>query len=99
MERLPKKLKVEGPLLRPKPFTQKGLYDDEVTLYFGKENLYVSKNFLCLASPVFEAMFRNEFREKKEKRVAMTWKSHEDFLDFLLCIHPRYQKEVNGKLN
>ncbi|XP_060576798.1 uncharacterized protein LOC132734098 [Ruditapes philippinarum] len=40
-------------------------------------------------------MFRNEFREKKEKRVAMTWKSYEDFPDFLLCFHPRYLNEIN----
>jgi hypothetical protein len=78
MEPVSKRLKVEDK--SSKLFTQKGSYDDEVTLDFGEENLYVSKNFLCVASPVFE----DEFREKKEKRVHMTGKSYEDFLDFLL---------------
>ncbi|XP_060576789.1 uncharacterized protein LOC132734088 [Ruditapes philippinarum] len=97
MEPVSKKLKVEddSSASAPKPFTQKGSHDDEVTLDFGEEKLYVPQIFLCLASPVFEAMFRNEFREKKEKRVAMTWKSYENFLDFLMCIHPRYQKAVH----
>ncbi|XP_060576797.1 uncharacterized protein LOC132734097 [Ruditapes philippinarum] len=100
MEPVSKKLKVEdnSSTSSPEPFTQKGSHDEEVTLDFGEEKLYVPQFFLCLASPVFESMFRNEFREKKEKLVAMTGKSYEDFLDFLLCIHPRYQKEVN-KLN
>ncbi|XP_060576794.1 uncharacterized protein LOC132734095 [Ruditapes philippinarum] len=93
MEPVSKKLKVEDNC--SEPFTQKGSHDDEVTLAFGKEKLYVSKNFLCLASPVFEAMFRNECREKKEKLVQMIGKSYEDFIDFLLCIHPRILKEVN----
>lgn len=93
MESVSKKLKVDDNC--SEPFTQKGSQDDEVTLAFEKKKLYVSKNFLCLASPVFEAMFRNEFREKKDKTVAMTGKSYEDFLDFLLCINPRYLKEVN----
>ncbi|XP_060576790.1 uncharacterized protein LOC132734089 [Ruditapes philippinarum] len=97
MEPVSKKLKVEddSSASAPEPFTQKGSHDDEVTLDFGEEKLYVPQFLLCLASPVFEAMFRNEFREKKQKIVVMTGKSYEDFLDFLLCIHPRYQKAVN----
>jgi hypothetical protein len=101
MEPESKKIKVEdnSSASSPEPFTEKGSHDDEVTLDFGEEKLYVPQIFLCLASPVLEAMFRNEYREKKEKLLAMTGKSYEEFLDFLLCIHPRYQKEVNGKLN
>jgi hypothetical protein len=94
MEPVSKKLKVEDNC--SEPFTQKGSHDDEVTLAFGKNKLYVSRNFLCLASPEFEAMFRNECREKKEKLVQMTG-TYEDFIEFLLCIHPRILKEVNGK--
>ncbi|XP_060576775.1 uncharacterized protein LOC132734075 [Ruditapes philippinarum] len=97
MEPVSKKLKVEdySSAFSPEPFTQKGSHDNEGTLNFEEEKLYVPQIFLCLASPVFEAMFRNPFREKKEKLVQMTGKSYEDFLDFLLCIHPRYQKAVN----
>ena len=79
------------------PFTQDGVHDDEITLEFEEEKLYVSKNFLCLTSPVFEAMFSNEFKENIEKRVQMTGKSYDDFLEFLLCIHPRIQKDIDGK--
>ena len=84
----------------PDPFTQAGVYDDEIILDFegkDKKKLYVPKNFLTVASPVFEAMFKHDLKEKAEKAVKMTGKSYDDFLEFLMCIHPRFLKEIGGK--
>ncbi|XP_045206549.2 uncharacterized protein LOC123558749 [Mercenaria mercenaria] len=90
-----KKLKTEE--LPSKPFTNNGVYDDEVTLVFGasrEKKLFVPRTFLCVASPVFEAMFTHDFKEKKQKSITMTGKNYAFFLEFLLCIHPRIQKSV-----
>lgn len=81
----------------PTPFTESGQRDDEVILAFkDEEKLFVSRNFLSYASPVFEAMFSKDFIEKQENKVNLESKEYEDFLDFLLCLHPGLQKEVDG---
>lgn len=80
------------------PFAIGGKCEDEVKLVFGdKKELYVSKNFLILSSPVFEAMFRNDFTEKKNNLVKLPGKKYEDFLEFLDCINPGSLQDVNGK--
>ncbi|XP_053400778.1 uncharacterized protein LOC128557431 [Mercenaria mercenaria] len=90
-----KKVKTEE--LPSKPFTNSGVYDDEVTLVFGaieEKKLFVPRSFLCIASPVFKAMLKHDFKEKKKKSIKMIGKKYDDFLDFLLCIHPGIQKPV-----
>ncbi|XP_053388619.1 uncharacterized protein LOC128551731 [Mercenaria mercenaria] len=77
-------------------FTEKGLCRDEVKLVFDDEReLFVSENFLSLSSPVFKAMFSNDFIEKNEMTVRLPGKSYEDFLEFLMCIHPAVQKPID----
>ncbi|XP_045206755.2 uncharacterized protein LOC123558995 [Mercenaria mercenaria] len=77
-------------------FTEKGLCRDEVTLVFDDEReLFVSENFLSLSSPVFKAMFSNDFIEKNEMTVRLPGKSYDDFLVFLMCIHPAVQKRID----
>ncbi|XP_060557721.1 uncharacterized protein LOC132718107 [Ruditapes philippinarum] len=79
----------------PEAFTESGECDDEITLVFDNSNkLYVSKNFLRYASPVFKAMFDHNWQEKKENCVSLTGKNFDDFLEFLLCIHPRISKPI-----
>jgi hypothetical protein len=81
----------------PEAFTESGECDDEITLVFDNNNkLFVSKNFLRYASPVFKAMFDHDCKEKKENSVSLTGKNYDDFLEFLLCIHPRISKPVKG---
>ncbi|XP_045185968.2 uncharacterized protein LOC123543972 [Mercenaria mercenaria] len=77
-------------------FTEKGLCRDEVKLVFDDEReLFVSENFLSLSSPVFKAMFSNDFIEKNEMTVRLPGKSYDDFLEFLMCIHPAVQKPID----
>ncbi|XP_053404930.1 BTB and MATH domain-containing protein 38-like [Mercenaria mercenaria] len=73
----------------PSPFTEGGKCFDEVQFIFDdQQNLVVSQNFLILASPVFEAMFKSDFKEKQTMTVHLKGKIYEDFLEFLMCIHP-----------
>lgn len=79
----------------PEAFTESGECDDEITLVFDNSNkLYASKNFLRYASPVFKAMFDHDCKEKKENSVSLPGKNYDDFLEFLLCIHPRISKPI-----
>ena len=81
----------------PEAFTESGRCDDEITLVFDEDKkLYASKNFLRYASPVFEAMFTFGWKEGKENCVELKGKQYDDFLEFLLCIHPRVFKPVTG---
>jgi hypothetical protein len=82
----------------PEPFTAHGKCLDEVRLVFDdQQELYVSQNFLILSSPVFEAMFKNDFKEKQQSAVLLKEKSYTDFHEFLMCIHPGTLKPVTGK--
>jgi hypothetical protein len=82
----------------PEPFTAPGKCTDEVRLVFDdKQELYVSQNLLVLSSPVFEAMFKNDFKEKQQSAVLLKEKSYTDFHEFLMCIHPGTLKQVTGK--
>ncbi|XP_060607425.1 uncharacterized protein LOC132759633 isoform X2 [Ruditapes philippinarum] len=79
-----------------KPFTESGKCEDEVTLTFDDgQVLFVSQNFLILASPVFEAMFRGDFKEKQTRNVDLKGKKYDGFLEFLMCIHPGTTTIVN----
>lgn len=79
-------------------FTKSGKCLDEITFIFddGKK-LYVSQNFLHYASPVFQAMFKQDWKEKETKTVKLPGKKYEDFLEFLLCLHPNKQNPVDKK--
>ena len=76
------------------PFTQ-GKYSDEIELKFDDgKSLFVSENFLAFASPVFERMFRSDFKEKNSRCIIMTGKDYSAFLEMLLHMHPRIRKKL-----
>lgn len=77
------------------PFVNSGEATDEIVLKFNRKKLYVSENFLGYASPVFQAMFKHDFKESETRTVLMKGKSYEDFLEFLLCLHPAVQKPID----
>ncbi|XP_060597907.1 uncharacterized protein LOC132751712 [Ruditapes philippinarum] len=79
----------------PNTFTTPGKCLDEIRLIFDdQQELYVSQNFLILSSPAFDAMFKNDFKEKQQSAVALTGKNYSDFHEFLMCIHPGTLKPV-----
>lgn len=78
-------------------FTQRR-WQNDVTLKFddGKE-LFASKEFLMYASPVFESMFSHNMKEKATGVVRLHGKNGADFLELLMCLHPRIAKVVSHK--
>ena len=80
------------------PFTKGVAVDeDEVKLKFDDgRSLYVSKWFLSATSPVFERMFKSGFKESNDYSISMSGKECDPFLNMLLNLHPRIQKELPG---
>lgn len=84
---------------KEQPFTKPGECLDEVTFKFDDgSTLYVSENFLRYVSPVFKAMFEPNWKEKITRTVDLKGKVFDEFLEFLLCLHPCVQKPVDGKI-
>ena len=79
-------------------FTEGGMFKDEVKLEFDDgKTLFVASSFLSMASPVFEAMFTGDFKEKLTGVVKMTGKSCEDMTTLLQCIHPAVLWPIDSK--
>ena len=81
------------------PFKE-GTYDDEIELKFDEgKSLFVSKGFLSHSSPVFARMFQSGFKERNSKSMELKGKQFDAFLEMLLFLHPRVQKEFSGQCN
>ncbi|XP_060570437.1 BTB and MATH domain-containing protein 38-like [Ruditapes philippinarum] len=60
----------------------------DLTLKIEDKKIFVCKAVLCIASPVFKAMLKTEFREKGQAEIELPGKKYEDFVEFLCCIYP-----------
>lgn len=81
---------------KSEPFTERGRYSDEICLKFDdNQEYFVPQTLLAMSSPVFDAMFQNDFEEKRSRSVHLKEKSSADFLQFLLCIHPGIVNEID----
>ncbi|XP_060570448.1 kelch-like protein 8 [Ruditapes philippinarum] len=60
----------------------------DLTLKVEDKKILVCKAVLCIASPVFKAMLKTEFREKGQAEIELPGKKYEDFVEFLCCIYP-----------
>ncbi|XP_041357425.1 BTB and MATH domain-containing protein 38-like [Gigantopelta aegis] len=67
----------------------------DIVLIVDDKRMYVNKTILSLASPVFEAMFESDFKEKQDEEIPLPGKKYDDFLEFLLCFYPHSMKPVN----
>ncbi|XP_045206742.2 uncharacterized protein LOC123558983 [Mercenaria mercenaria] len=77
-------------------FTESGKSSDEIVLNFDKGNkLYVSESLLRYASPVFETMFEQKFKESETREIEMNEEDYNDFFELLLNLHPGKQKPVD----
>lgn len=82
--------------MESKDYESKGVSPDEIALEFGNnKRLYMSRHVLFLASPVFSAMFKHDFREKREEVVKVEG-DIEQFREFFQCIDPGVLKKVTG---
>ncbi|GMR55284.1 hypothetical protein PMAYCL1PPCAC_25479, partial [Pristionchus mayeri] len=59
----------------------------DVVLKIGEKKLHVSKEYLAVHSPVFEALFFGDFAEKGKEEVEIEDVVYEEFLDLLHFIY------------
>ena len=67
-----------------------------VVLLIEGHKLYVHREVLAAWSPVFRAMFVQDFKEKTMPEIELPGKKVEDFVQLLHCIYPPIQ-EVSGR--
>lgn len=58
---------------------------------------YANKMILSMWSPVFAAMFGNNFREKTAKEIELPGKKYEEVLEMMRVLHPP-NKNIDGEL-
>ncbi|XP_053387282.1 BTB and MATH domain-containing protein 38-like [Mercenaria mercenaria] len=75
-------------------FTQKS-WSADMALTVEGTKLYVAKNILALASPVFFRMFQSRFEESTKNEVELPGKSMNDVIEFLRCIYPNSLSQVS----
>ncbi|XP_045183825.2 uncharacterized protein LOC123542190 [Mercenaria mercenaria] len=68
-------------------FTEQSWRTDFVLIVEGTK-LYVAKNILSLASPVFDTMFQSNFKESSCDELELPGKKLNDVIEFLRCIYP-----------
>lgn len=68
-------------------FTKPWTYSD-ITLVVEGKQLHASKMVLSMWSPVFEAMFQNNFKEKSAKEIPLPGKKFDDMLVLMKVLHP-----------
>ncbi|XP_053387283.1 BTB and MATH domain-containing protein 38-like [Mercenaria mercenaria] len=68
-------------------FTEQSWRTDFVLIVEGTK-LYVAKNILSLASPVFDTMFQSNFKESSCYELELPGKKLNDVIEFLRCIYP-----------
>ena len=67
-----------------------------VTLVIEGHKLYVHREILATWSPVFRAMFTQDFKEKGMADIELPGKRVDDFVEFLHCMYPPI-RSVSGK--
>ncbi|GMT30836.1 hypothetical protein PFISCL1PPCAC_22133, partial [Pristionchus fissidentatus] len=76
----------ETPTLRD--FTQPQPHLTDGALIVEGKKLYISKQYLALQSPVFEAMFYHGFKESEQEDIVLEDVDYEDFLELLHVAYP-----------
>ena len=75
-------------------FSKPWTYADIGFIVEGK-HVYANKMILSMWSPVFAAMFSNNFREKTAKEIELPGKKYEDVLEMMQVLHPP-NKNIDG---
>ncbi|XP_062620158.1 uncharacterized protein LOC134281743 [Saccostrea cucullata] len=67
----------------------------DIALIVEDREIHTVKAFLMSASPVFNAMFTSDFKEKSEQRIHSPEKTYDDFVLFLKMLHRKEYLELN----
>lgn len=71
--------------------------EDDLILIVEGQKVHVCKAILNVASPVFQAMFRSEFKEKNQQQVELPGKNSKDFVEFIRCFYPNVLNPITGR--
>jgi len=67
-----------------------------VILVVEHRELYVSKQILKLASPVFNSMFDSDFLEKNMASIDLPGKNCQEIVLLLSCLYPNMLEQIEG---
>lgn len=70
--------------------------ETDVILVVEDRNIHVNKAVLSQHSPVFDTMFKSQFKESTAKEIPLEDKKAEDVVEFLSCFYPKMKHPVKG---
>ena len=68
-------------------FTQPWRFSD-ITFIVEEQKIYANKTVLSMWSPVMEAMFHSDFREKRAVEIDLPEKTFDDVVELMRVLHP-----------
>ena len=71
----------------PIDFTEPWPYSD-ITFIVDTRKVFANKTVLTLWSPVFEAMFQHDFKEKAATEIDLPGKSFDGLMELMRVLHP-----------
>ncbi len=77
-------------------FSQSWTYSDIIFVTEGAKKVHANKMILSLWSPVFEAMFRDNFKEKTAKEIELPGKEFKSVMEMMEVLHPP-NKDISSK--
>ena len=79
----------------PIDFTESWTYSD-ITFVVDERKVFANKVVLTLWSPVFEAMFQHDFKEKGSAQIELPGKSFDGMMELMRVLHPP-NSDICGK--
>lgn len=70
--------------------------ETDLTLVVEGQKIHVNKSVLSEHSPVFDTMFKSQFKESTAKEIQLEDKKAEDVVEFLSCFYPKMKHPVTG---
>ena len=77
-------------------FSKPWTYSD-IAFIVEEKRVYASKMILSMWSPVFEAMFHDNFKEKNAKEISLPGKKFDAVIELMKVLHPP-NKEICGEV-
>lgn len=71
--------------------------ETDVTLVVEGQKIHVNKAVLSEHSPVFDTMFKSQFKESTAKEILLEGKKAEDVVEFLSCFYPKMKHPVKAE--
>lgn len=71
--------------------------ETDLTLVVEGQKIHVNKSVLSEHSPVFDTMFKSQFKESTAKEIPLEDKKAEDVVEFLSCFYPKMKHPVKAE--